>query len=251
VHVSDPAELLQRERLRVEEAYRRREQWEASSDLYSPWNPATILATAQRKRMAALLLKELGVFPPHGAPCLEVGSGCRGWLADLIDWGMREVDLHGIDIDPQRIAQARDALPAADLRVGDATALPWDDSSFSLVVASTLFTSILAPLSRWHPARKIVRVLGPGGCLLWYDFAVNNPRNRDVRRVGRDELRLLFPELRGRVQSCTLAPPLARRLVTHAGWTWALAAGLEACRVFHTHLLAVLVKPSPSEGQPT
>jgi ubiquinone/menaquinone biosynthesis C-methylase UbiE len=251
VHVlPDTPDQLRRERLRVQDAYRRRELWEATSELYAPWNPATILATAQRKRMAALLLKELGVFPRHGARCLEVGSGCRGWLGDLIDWGVREVDLHGIDLDPQRIAQARDALPSADLRVGDATALPWDADSFSLVVASTLFTSILEPLARCRAACEIVRVLAPGGCLLWYDFAVNNPRNPDVRRVNRHELRRLFPELRGRVQSCTLAPPLARRLVTHAGWTWALAAGLEACRVFHTHLLAVLVKPRLSESRP-
>jgi ubiquinone/menaquinone biosynthesis C-methylase UbiE len=247
----DHPDLLQRERLRVEDAYRRRQLWEAASDLYAPWNPATILATAQRKRMAALLMKELGVFPPHGARCLEVGSGCRGWLGDLIDWGVREVDLHGIDLDPRRIAQARDALPSADLRVGDATSLPWDDGSFSLVVASTLFTSILEPAARWRAAREIVRVLAPGGCLLWYDFAVNNPRNPDVRRVSRDELRRLFPELRGRVQSCTLAPPLARRLVTHASWTWAVAAGLEAVRVFHTHLLAILVKPNSQETRPT
>ncbi len=46
--------------------------------------------------------------------------------------------------------------------------------------------------------------------MLWYDFVVNNPRNRDVRGVPLDRVRALFPH--GQLQSrrLTLAPPIAR-----------------------------------------
>jgi len=238
-------EAIRMERARVTAAYHRRHPWEVTSDLYAPWNPATILAASQRKRLAAMTMKRLGVFPVRGSQCLEVGCGVRGWLGELIDWGVREVDLHGIDLDAARIARGREALPAADLQVGDVTTLPWDDGTFALVVASTLFTSILDPRVRRAAAGEICRVIAPGGCLLWYDFAVNNPRNPDVRRVTRHELRELFPELHGPIRSCTLAPPLARRIVSERRWSWVVAAGLEAVGFLQTHLLAVLVKKIP------
>lgn len=127
----------------------------------------------------------------------------------------------------------------ADLRVGDATSLPRDGNMFRPVVVSTLFTSILDPKCRHLLADEITRVLAPGGALLWYDFAINNPRNPHVRRVGRNELRRLFRQLRGEVKSVTLAPPLARFM---APKSWSLATILATIPLLHTHLLAVLIK---------
>jgi ubiquinone/menaquinone biosynthesis C-methylase UbiE len=123
--------------------------------------------------------------------------------------------------------------------VGDAGRLPWADGSFRLVISSTVFTSILADAVRERVAREIVRVLAPGGALLWYDFAVNNPSNRNVRKVSRAELRRLFPELSGKVKSVTLAPPLSRLISPRS---WIVATLLEAVPLLRTHLLAVLVK---------
>src|SRR5947208_8442732 len=126
---------------------------------------------------------------------MEVGFGSLGWLGDLISWRVRETDLHGIELDPALVDRAREILPLADLRAGDATALPWASNTFDLVVASTVFTSILDPRVRALVAGEIERVLAPGGALLWYDFAVNNPRNPHVRKVDRGELVRLFPRL--------------------------------------------------------
>jgi ubiquinone/menaquinone biosynthesis C-methylase UbiE len=130
-------------------------------------------------------------------------------------------------------------LPAADLRVGDASHLPWPASTFRLVVASTVFTSILDGSVRRVVASEATRVLTSDGALLWYDFAVNNPRNAHARGVRRRELRELFPTLRGRIESVTLAPPLAR-FVARRSWT--LATVLEAIPLLRTHLVAVLAK---------
>ena len=47
-----------------------------------------------------MMLHRLGVFPKAGDSCLEVGFGWQGWLGTLLSWGIREPDLHGIDIDP-------------------------------------------------------------------------------------------------------------------------------------------------------
>lgn len=187
------------------------------------------------RRRAAELPRDL--YARRGEACLEVGYGSLGWLADLLSWGLREADLHGIELDADRAAVAREALPDADLRVGDAAELPWPDGSFRLVIASTVFTSILDRQVRQKVAGEIVRVLAPEGALVWYDFAVDNPRNPNVRRVTRRELATLFPTLRGPVRSVTLAPFLARAVAPHS---WAVATLLEAVPFLRTHLVAVL-----------
>jgi ubiquinone/menaquinone biosynthesis C-methylase UbiE len=234
------SEAISLELRRIQAEYQRRA-LEIDPDRYAPWQPAEILMRAGRKRTAAMMLNQAGVFPKIDDQCLEIGFGSVGWLGDLVGWGVPETNLHGIELDPVRADRAQKVLPLANLRVGDATALPWHDNKFRLVVASTVFTSILQSTVRRMIAQEINRVLAPGGALLWYDFAVNNPRNKQVRKVGRKELKQLFPQLRGKVESVTLAPPLAR-LVAPRSWT--LATLLEKVPLLRTHLLAVLIKTS-------
>lgn len=236
--MSKEINLIAAERQRVEAEYVRRER-EISPTLYAPWQPSEIFMKAERKRVAAKRLHDAGVFPKAGLKCLEVGFGSLGWLGDLISWGVPEGDICGIELDPVRAKRAQELLPVADLRVGDATDLPWQSGTFHLVIASTVFTSILDSDVRHLVAGEISRVLAPGGALLWYDFAVNNPRNPGVRKVDRSELRRLFPQLRGGMRSVTLVPPLARFLAPRS---WFLATLLEAIPLLRTHLLAVLVK---------
>jgi hypothetical protein len=233
-----PLESILAERSRVQEEYRRRD-YEIPTDLYAPWQPAEIFMRAGRKRVAATMLHQAGVFPRQGDQCLEVGFGSQGWLGDLITWGIRENDLHGIELDSSRVRHAKEILPNADLRVGDATVLPWNENSFRLVILSTVFTSILDSSIRELLASEVTRVIAPGGALLWYDFAVDNPRNPNVRGVGRKELLRLFPSLVGRIKRVTLAPPIARLLVPKS---FTLALLLECLPPVRTHLLAVLVK---------
>jgi ubiquinone/menaquinone biosynthesis C-methylase UbiE len=231
-----PFVALERQRLIAE--YDRRDR-EIGHDLYAPWEPGSKFMLEGRNRQAALMLHELGVFPTLGDQCLEVGFGTIGWLAELLLWGVRESDLHGIDLSESRTRKVHESLSSADLRVGDASELPWNDETFQLVIASTLFTSILDSDVRQMVADEINRVLAPGGALLWYDFAYNNPRNPNVRRVGRDELKHLFPGLSGLIKTATLAPPIARVVARRS---WALANVIETIPFLRTHLLAVLIK---------
>lgn len=226
------------ERNRIKAEYERRAK-NIDPNLYAPWQPAEMLSRAARTRSAATLLRRAQAFPKAGDQCLEIGFGTRGWLGDLITWGVRETDIHGIELDPVKVERARNILPASDLRAGDATALPWPDNSFQLVISSTVFSSILDSRVRRLIAAEALRVIAPAGALLWYDFAYNNPRNSQVRKVDRGELKRLFPGLRGHVRSITLAPPLARFV---APKSWPLAVLLETVPVLRTHLIAVLIK---------
>ncbi len=239
--VSDSPHFVTAERERIQLEYQRRAR-EVSSDRYAPWQPSCQFMLDRRNRRAAAMLHRLGVFPTPGDQCLEVGFGSLGWLSELIGWGVSESDLHGLELDPARAVQARRILPVADLRAGDAVELPWVDEMFQVAISSTLFTSILDQNVRRLVADEIVRVLAPGGALLWYDFAYDNPANPNVRGIGRRELKQLFPTLHGKIKSITLAPPLVRLLAPH--W-WTLATFLEGIPLLRTHLIAVLIKDRP------
>ena len=152
---------------------------------------------------------------------------------------MREKDLHGIELDADRVLFAQQALPNSDLRIGDAAELPWPDSCFDLVILSTVLSSVLDKDVRGQSPTKHRRVLSRGGAVLWYDLAVNNPRNPDVNGINSIELKRLFPDFQISARSVTLAPPIARMT---AGTSVLIATALNSLPFLRTHLLAVLVR---------
>jgi len=102
-----------------------------------------------------------------------------------------------------------------------------------------VFSSILDAATQRELAAAMWRWLRPGGAVLWYDFAVDNPRNPDVRGVPRARLRELFPEGRQQVQRITLAPPIARRVCR---WHPSLYTVFNTIPLLRTHLLAWITK---------
>jgi SAM-dependent methyltransferase len=234
-----PHRTVTEEAIRIKKEYARRES-EVDVDLYAPWQPGEILMTAERKRVAASMLKDRGRFPEPGSRCLEIGFGKLGWLADLISWGVRETDLFGIELDANRAAWAIDALPAANLLVGDGTDLPWEDKTFDYVIVSTVFSSILDESVRRELAHEVSRVLRPGGIVIVYDLAVHNPRNKGVTKINPAELRSIFRDFDSDFRSTTLAPPLAHAVAKRS---WILAEVLSAFPFLRTHFLATMIKP--------
>ncbi|MEU0042860.1 class I SAM-dependent methyltransferase [Streptomyces werraensis] len=84
-----------------------------------------------------------------------------------------DVELTGLEWSPAMLDIARrraDELGrAADLRVGDAQALPFDDASFDTVVATL---SLCAIPDEERAVAEMVRVLRPGGRLLLLDHVI-------------------------------------------------------------------------------
>lgn len=206
-------------------------------DFYAPWQLTGLMYRNECSLYTATMLHRAGKFPKRGDACLEIGFGGLGWLGALINWNLCEADLHGIELDASRVAYAHNALPVPDLRLGDAAHMPWPADTFQLAIASTVFSSIFSSEVRHAVAAEICRVLAPDGARLWYDFAFNNPYNPNVRKITRQELRSLFPTLKGEIRPLTLAPPLARCV---APISVRLAQVLEGIPFLRTHLHAVL-----------
>jgi Methyltransferase domain len=95
--------------------------------------------------------------------------------------------------------------------------LPFDDESFDVLLAFTVFSSILDPALKVAISAQMQRVLRPAGVILWHDLRVNNPRNRDVRGISRNELMRMFSASRITLEPVTLAPPISRAVWASAG----------------------------------
>ena len=107
------------------------------------------------------MLRALPVSP--GSRILEIGCGRGVGLVALAE-SCRPSRLAGLDIDPELIALARARLAsrgvAAELHVGDARQLPYDDASFDVVVDFGTCYHIDQPAAA---LREVARVLTPGG----------------------------------------------------------------------------------------
>jgi SAM-dependent methyltransferase len=214
---------------------RRREQ--IGGDFYSLHRPANLFLRQCYERDLVRTLTVAGQMPLSGKRLLDVGCGSGGWLATFEQLGVARQDLAGLELDPADVEAVRARFSGADVRVGDGLEIPWADAAFDLVFQSTVFTSILDPAVRARLAREMLRVLRPGGAVVWLDFRYDNPRNRNVVGLGLREIRELFPGRAVHARTTALVPPLARAVVP---WSWSLGALLERVPPLRSHLVAVI-----------
>ena len=232
-----PASSSEQEIQRIRVEYERRER-EMPANRYA-WNhPEHYFLQCQTSRACIAQLDRAGMFPLTGRNVADIGCGSGQWLLEFTQWDAQS--LAGIDLDERRIQRAKAKLPAADLHTGDARFLPWKNNSFDLVSQFTLFTSILSLSVKKDIAAEMMRVVKSDGLILWNDFRVDNPRNRNVAGIRAAEIRALFPGCKVDLHSVTLAPPLARAIVP-ISWTGALI--LESLPFLRTHYLGIIRKP--------
>ncbi len=206
-------------------------------DFYAWHRPEIRYWQRQTAHACTRLLENAGALPLDNASIADIGCGTGQWLAEFVHWGAKPANLHGIDLLEERIAGARGRLPDADLRCGDARHLPWPDASFDLVTQFTVFSSILHIDVQREIANEMLRVLRPGGHILWYDCRYPNPLRPAVRGLNRGDVRRLFPNCAIGLTVTTLVPPLSRAIARHS---CKLAALLESLRITCTHLAAVI-----------
>jgi ubiquinone/menaquinone biosynthesis C-methylase UbiE len=219
---------------RIEAAYSRRK----NRFRYTFFERATLFAVQERERKLLAMLADLGLESLEKVRILEVGCGTGFWLREFVRWGAQPENIHGIDLLPERIAEARRLCSVGvKLECGSATRLKFANSEFDLVLQSTMFTSILDRQVKTQIAGEMLRVLRPKGCIIWYDFRVDNPRNSDVRGIKIGEIRMLFPGCCVNLHKLTLAPPLARPVARISS---ALHSAFSSISPLRTHYLALI-----------
>ena len=213
----------------------------ADARRYSLFDAAALQAQQERLRAMRALWRAHGWSGLDGLDLLEIGCGAGGNLLDLLRLGAEPARLAGIELLPERAAAARERLPVA-VRVieDDALRAPIAPASQDAILLFTVFSSVLDEAARAALAAAAWRWLRPGGGVLVYDFAVDNPRNPVVRALPAARVRPLLPQARTTSLRLTLAPPLAPAAGRLHPRLPALAAALLA--PLRTHRLHWLVK---------
>jgi ubiquinone/menaquinone biosynthesis C-methylase UbiE len=142
---------------------------------------------------------------------LDIGCGTGWWLERIAVTGARPEDLHGIDRSETRVHAARQRIPGADIRQGDAQELPWPDESFNLVLLMLVLSSVGDLAAVRQVLSEARRVTAPFGSVLIWEPRVPNPWNRSTQLIRLATVRESLGD-KTRVRSLTLLPQLARHL---------------------------------------
>jgi len=224
--------------VRIIAEYKRRDR-ELPTNFYSWGDPSNLMMHQDTASRCIQILDRASLFPLRGQRVADIGCGAGTWLLEFMQWGADPTALCGIDLSADRIAAARQRIPHADLRVGNATEIPWPDTSFDMVSQFTVFTSILDPRLRRAIADEMLRVLKPDGSILWFDFRVNNPHNAQVKGIDAREIRSLFPGCEIQLASEVLAPPISRRVASRSRL---IASILKSVPCLRTHYVGLIRK---------
>ena len=193
---------------------------------------------AQRDWEVLQFLRELGFMPLADRSILDVGCGTGSFLRDFMRWGANPARMVGIDLRPAPLEVARRTLPVEVRLLRDsATALPFRDASFDLVLQASVITSIKDPVVRARVAAEMARVVKPTGAIIWFDFRYNNPWNSNVWGMTRRDIQELFPGARIALRSACLAPVFSRAI---AGRSWILASLLSFFPPTRSHYVGVI-----------
>lgn len=210
---------------------------------YAHLLPVNMLFYQERDRLCAAFLHEKFDDKLQELQILEVGCGRGDNLLRLLLWGAKAENLYGNDLFSSSLEVAATRLPpSVTLYEGDAAMLEIQNGSFDLILHFTVFSSILDEEKRAQVAGRVWDLLKPSGAILSYDFTVNNPTNRDVRKVTLNDLKRYYPDGIFRMtKRLTLAPPLARRIVALSPKLYPL---FNTLHLFRTHILCLIEKPA-------
>lgn len=141
-------------------------------------HPSYVWRFGQDRRLA--MIEQYA--PLHGKRILDAGCGLGLYVRAFRRFSD---EVYGVDIDPERIAQASRELP--NLQVAPAESLPFEDDSFDVVLSHEVLEHVTDDRAA---AREAVRVLRPGGRLIvfvpnrWWFFETHGIYWRGVYHFG-------------------------------------------------------------------
>ena len=223
---------------RIEQRYRERDASAALSGFWTLRNPVVLHIAQERERLVLRELARAGL-DLSSLRVLDVGCGMGAEFANFQRWGARPCGLWGVDLMHARLLAARQRSVAALVQAAG-SALPFADASFDLVAQNVVFSSIIDDATRRATAAEMLRVLRPGGHLLWYDASRSRARDAHFRSLPRAEVQALFAGVEWSFATLTSDVGVAARAQRWLGG-WSLPL-LDACRVLRTHLLGLGLK---------
>jgi SAM-dependent methyltransferase len=121
------------------------------------WHARFLQQAGWTRDLRAYLFDRAGMA--NARAVLETGCGTGALLMDLAT----PATIHGLDLDPVRLAEAQTHVPAARLTRGDACYLPYPNASFDITFCHYLLLWVRNPLEALLEMRRVTH---PGGAVL-------------------------------------------------------------------------------------
>jgi len=220
---------------RVQRRYRERDASAALTGFWTLNNPVVLHILQERERVLLPMLSQAGV-DLASASVLDVGCGMGIEFANFQRWGATLGGLVGVDLMLPRLVAARARTGVAVVQASGA-ALPCRDASFDLVCQNVVFSSIVDAGTRRATAAEMLRVLRPGGHVLWYDACRSRASDAHFRPVPRAEVLALFPGIDWTFRTLTSDVGIAARAQRLLGP--GVLPVLDRLRLLRTHLLGL------------
>jgi SAM-dependent methyltransferase len=155
------------------------------------WHDRFLQQAAWTRDLRAYAFERAGL--KQARRILEVGCGTGAILSDL----RTPAAVHGLDLDPARLVEARTHAPGAALACGDALQLPYPAAAFDVTFCHFLLLWVRDPLRALLEMKRVTR---PGGFVLAlaepdYERRVDEPdslailgrwQTESLRRQGAD-----------------------------------------------------------------
>jgi ubiquinone/menaquinone biosynthesis C-methylase UbiE len=171
-------------------------------------------------RDAAMVRALRWINPNAGtARVLDVGCGDGDSIWILLRLGFAPGNLCGVDIQEERVVQAKATNSLVNFECADATRLGFGDSTFDISMESMMFLQLTDDNVARRIANEMIRVTKPGGMLLVSDWRYSKPGSSEFKGVSPRRIAELY-EVGTRTEVCKtfrgpLVPPIGRFLSKH------------------------------------
>lgn len=212
----------------------------ALAKLYGAFAQANFFTVQERDWALADLLRRSGLDSLADLDILDVGCGSGGELRRMTLLGADPARLTGIDLMPARVEAARKAMPSSRIELGSAHQLPFSDASFDLVSQYVVFSSIAHAGLRRAIALEMMRVIRPGGRILWYDIR-KLKATPNLVPIDLAEIKSLFPGCSIEMKTVTLGWRASHSLVPRSRTAALLLQKLPGTK---SHYAGLIRKPA-------
>lgn len=128
----------------------------------------------------------------HECRLLDIGCGRGRVLGWYHAAGIRSIE--AIELIQNRAQQAAELQPFAKIRQASMDQLPYADKTFDVVSQVLSFSSCLDEELKRRASKEMLRVLKPGGRILWADLRPGKGMRNYLKGINVKDLRSYFPD---------------------------------------------------------
>lgn len=192
---------------KIQERYQRRDRKGLSGRYVN--NRYEILSRTERESVYTGIITDHFKCPPTELSVLEIGAGTGVNILYFQNLGIPDEQIHANELLDERVGILRKKFSGINIYSGNALDIP-NNVRFDVVMQSLVFTSVLDKKFKSKLSQKLIGLTSSNGLILWYDFIYDNPFNRDVKGIGKKEIKSYFPGFKMDFFRVTVVPPVGR-----------------------------------------